>query len=73
MGASSSKPAGDFPEAGATGPVNLPPPDMRTLPDIAGALREVSPFQRDRVAEQLLRPGYLRRLLDLFRVSRRRR
>lgn len=60
---------GDFPEAGATGPVDLPPPDMGSLPDIARALREVSPFQRDRVAEQLLRNNYLRKLLDLFRVS----
>ncbi len=64
---------GDFPEAGATGPVDLPAPEMAQLPEIARALREVSPFQRDRVAEQLMRPGYLRRLLDLFRVSCRRR
>ena len=61
--------AGDFPDGGATGPVDLPPPDMGNLPDIAKALREVSPFQRDRVAEQLLRNNYLRRLLDLFRVE----
>ena len=60
--------AGDFPDGGATGPIDLPPPDMANLQDIARALREVSPFQRDRVAEQMLRGSYLRRLLDLFRV-----
>lgn len=49
--------------------MNLPPPDMGNLLDIASALREVSPFQRDRVAEQILRGNYLRRLLDFFRVS----
>jgi hypothetical protein len=62
--------AGDFPDGGATGPIDLPPPDMANLQDIARALREVSPFQRDRVAEQMLRGSYLRRLLDLFRVRR---
>ena len=34
------------------------------------ALAEVSLFQRDRVAGQLLQPGYVAKLLNLFRVRR---
>ena len=33
-------------------------------------LSELSPFQRDRGALQMLQPGYVRKLLDIFRVSR---
>ena len=33
-------------------------------------LSEVSPFQRDRVAAQLMQPGYVRKLLELFSVRR---
>ena len=49
--------------------VALPEPELASLPALAKALGEVSLFQRDRAAGQLLRPGYLRRLLDLFRVG----
>ena len=31
-------------------------------------LMELSPFQRDRAAAQAMRPGYVRSLLDIFRV-----
>ena len=31
-------------------------------------LGELSPFQRERAALQMLQPGYVRKLLDLFRV-----
>lgn len=33
-------------------------------------LAHVPPMQRERVAQVLMAPGYLRKLLDLFRVSR---
>ena len=36
----------------------------------AQTLSEVSPFQRDRVAAQLMQPGYVRKLLELFSVRR---
>ena len=36
----------------------------------AQTLSEVSPFQRDRVAAQLMQPGYVRKLLQLFSVRR---
>jgi hypothetical protein len=32
-------------------------------------LSELSPFQRDRGAQQMLANGYIRRLLDVFRVG----
>ena len=54
---------------GASGVEELPAPEMRNLSRIATMLQDVGPFVRDRVAEQALAPNYLRRLLDLFRVS----
>ena len=44
-------------------------PELSNLEAIARALQEVSLFQRDRLAGQLARPGYLAKLLDIFRVS----
>ena len=35
---------------------------------LSQTLSEVSPFQRDRVAAQLMQPGYVRKLLELFSV-----
>ncbi len=34
----------------------------------AQILSELSPFQRERAALQMLQPGYTRKVLDLFRV-----
>lgn len=59
---------------GGLGPVGpgleaLPdPPELSNLESVARALSEVSLFQRDRMAAQLARPGYLRKLLEIFRV-----
>ncbi|KAK9907487.1 hypothetical protein WJX75_004578 [Coccomyxa subellipsoidea] len=58
---------GEFPEGPNTGPVELPPAEMGSLPDLAKILMELSPFQRDRAAAQAMRPGYVRSLLDIFR------
>lgn len=37
--------------------------DMQVLADLGGL------FQRERAAQQMMAPGYVRKLLDLFRVS----
>ncbi|EIE26200.1 DUF625-domain-containing protein [Coccomyxa subellipsoidea C-169] len=58
---------GDFPEGPNAGPVELPAAEMGSLPDLAKILSELSPFQRDRAAAQVLRPGYIRKLLEIFR------
>lgn len=50
------------------GAIDLPPAEMGRLEEIANALAHVPPMQRERVAQQLIAPGYLRQLLDLFRV-----
>jgi protein phosphatase-4 regulatory subunit 3 len=46
----------------------LPVPELSTLPDLLRILTECSPFTRDRLASSALRRGYLRRLLDVFRM-----
>lgn len=57
------------PEPGSSGAVDLPEPELSNLGDIAKALAEVSLFQRDRLAQQLVaRRGYLHKLLEIFRM-----
>ena len=51
--------------------MELPPPELGSLPAIAAALSEVSLFRRERVAAQMLRQSYLTKLLDAFRVGTR--
>ena len=46
----------------------LPVPELSTLPDLLRILTECSPFTRDKLASSALRRGYLRRLLDVFRM-----
>jgi protein phosphatase-4 regulatory subunit 3 len=59
----------DGAEGGIQGVVELPPAEMGRLEEIAHALVHVPPMQRERVAQQLMAPGYLRTLLDLFRQA----
>jgi hypothetical protein len=59
---------GDFADGPGAKPVTLPEPEMGALPELARVLGELSLYQRDRAAGQMLRGGYVRRLLDLFRV-----
>ncbi|GIL44732.1 hypothetical protein Vafri_2247 [Volvox africanus] len=47
--------------------LDLPAPDRRHLEDIAKALSHVPPFQRDRIAAQLMKQNYLPALLDQFK------
>eukprot|EP00775_Hariotina_reticulata_P003204 gene3204-3481_t len=55
-------------EVGAAGGhVELPAAEMGNLEEIAKVLAHVPPMQRERVAQLLMGPGYLRKLLDLFR------
>ena len=59
----------DGAEGGIQAAVELPPAEMGRLEEISGVLQHVPPMQRERVAQQLMAPGYLRALLDLFKVS----
>ena len=60
---------GDFGDGPGAKPVELPEPEMGNLGELARALGEpLSLYQRDRVAGQVLRSGFVRKLLDLFRV-----
>ncbi|GLC50218.1 hypothetical protein PLESTB_000355400 [Pleodorina starrii] len=47
--------------------LELPAPERRHLEDIAKALSHVPPFQRDRIAAQLMKQNYLPALLDQFK------
>jgi hypothetical protein len=62
---------GDFADGPGAKPVTLPEPEMGALPELARVLGELSLYQRDRAAGQMLRGGYVRRLLDLFRARPR--
>ncbi|CAL5223154.1 g5623 [Coccomyxa viridis] len=57
---------GEFPDGAPSGPVELPAAEMGNLAELAKALSELSPFQRERGAAQMLKPGYVRSLLDIF-------
>lgn len=54
--------------AGGGGLVDLPPAEMGRLEEIAAALAAVPPMQRERAAQQIMAPGYLRALLELFKA-----
>jgi len=47
---------------------DLPPPELTSLPELIRVLMESSPFVRDKLAAAAMRRGYLRRLLDVFRM-----
>eukprot|EP00877_Chromochloris_zofingiensis_P013810 jgi/Chrzof1/8683/Cz03g20120.t1 len=49
--------------------LELPAPEMGNLEDIAKVLSHVPPLQRERVAQLMLAPHYLRRLLDHFKTA----
>jgi protein phosphatase-4 regulatory subunit 3 len=55
--------------APATQPLELPEPELAALPATARVLADASPFQRDSLAAQALRPGYLSRLLACFATA----
>lgn len=57
----------DFPEVGPARPVELPPAELASLPELAKALSEVSFMQRESLALQLVREGYVRKVMELFR------
>ncbi|KAH7621274.1 hypothetical protein Ndes2526B_g03615 [Nannochloris sp. 'desiccata'] len=50
-------------------PVELPLPALDTLTTIARALSEASLFQRETLANQMLSPGYIPRLLETFKTA----
>ncbi|KIY96623.1 putative Serine/threonine-protein phosphatase 4 regulatory subunit 3 [Monoraphidium neglectum] len=59
----------DGAEGGIQGVVELPPAEMGRLEEVAQTMMHVPLMQRERVAQQLMAPGYLRALLDLFRQA----
>lgn len=47
-------------------PVEFPEPRLDTIQTIASLVAEASLFQRESIARQLVKPGYLRRVLECF-------
>lgn len=62
-------PLGDGHIGGAAPHIDLPSPEMSTLPAIAKILTEASLFQRESLASQLLSHGYIPRLLQCFKTA----
>ncbi|KAG1672117.1 hypothetical protein FOA52_001704 [Chlamydomonas sp. UWO 241] len=60
------QPPGNHYEDVDTG-ADLPAPEIGNLEEIAKMLTSSSPFQRDRVSQALIKPGYIPALLDIFR------
>ena len=48
--------------------MDLPFPELRNLGELATALGGVSMWQKERAARQLLQPGFLDKLLEIFHV-----
>uniref|UniRef100_A0A383VVY6 Uncharacterized protein n=1 Tax=Tetradesmus obliquus TaxID=3088 RepID=A0A383VVY6_TETOB len=57
----------DVADMAGAGHVELPAAEMANLEEIAKVLAHVPPMQRERVAQLLMMPNYLRKLLDIFR------
>ena len=53
---------------GPPSPQELPAPTLASLPELARVLSECSQFTRERLAGHALRRGYLRKLLDVFKM-----
>jgi len=59
---------GFYTDSGRAGPSELPPAMLGSLPELVKTVAECSPFAREKIASLVLRKGYLRQLLDLFRT-----
>mmetsp|Transcript_36846 Transcript_36846/g.103965 ORF Transcript_36846/g.103965 Transcript_36846/m.103965 type:complete len:862 (+) Transcript_36846:313-2898(+) len=59
---------GDAGQEGSAGSVDLPAAELGNLPEIVKAITECTRFQRERIAQQMLRPSYIRKLLDIFKT-----
>eukprot|EP00798_Chlamydomonas_sp_ICE-L_P014230 gene14230-20202_t len=53
--------------ADGEGAMDLPTPDISNLPEVVKILTQATPFQRDRIAGALLKPGYVVALMDTFK------
>jgi protein phosphatase-4 regulatory subunit 3 len=61
--------SGTSQDDGGTEGFELPPVELANLPQIAKALAEVSPFEKDRVASLVVRDqNYIRKLVEMFRT-----
>ena len=59
---------GIYQDSGRTGPSELPPAELGSLPELVRVVADCSPFAREKIASLVLKKDYLRQLLDLFRI-----
>ena len=59
---------GFYQDSGRAGPSELPPAELGSLAELVKVVTECSPFAREKVANLVLKKGYLRQLLDLFKT-----
>lgn len=67
-GGAAGGPSDAHPFAGERAPSELPIPALGTLPELVRIVSEASAFARERVASLALKRGYLRKLLDVFKM-----
>eukprot|EP00227_Mantoniella_beaufortii_P012244 CAMPEP_0197595494 /NCGR_PEP_ID=MMETSP1326-20131121/22981_1 /TAXON_ID=1155430 /ORGANISM="Genus nov. species nov., Strain RCC2288" /LENGTH=237 /DNA_ID=CAMNT_0043161861 /DNA_START=256 /DNA_END=965 /DNA_ORIENTATION=- len=59
---------GFYQDSGRGGPSELPPAELGSLPELVKVVADCSPFAREKIASLMLKKGYLRQLLDLFKT-----
>lgn len=59
---------GFYQDSGRQGPNELPPAELGNLEELVAVVADCSPFAREKIASLVMRKGYLRQLLDLFKM-----
>jgi protein phosphatase-4 regulatory subunit 3 len=57
-----------YQDSGRQGPEELPAAELGNLEELVKVVADCSPFAREKIASLVLNKGYLRQLLDLFKV-----
>ena len=57
-----------YQDSGRQGPEDLPAAELGNLEELVKVVADCSPFAREKIASLVLNKGYLRQLLDLFKV-----
>ena len=59
---------GFYQESGRQGPNELPAAEFGNLEELVSLVADCSPFAREKIASLVMKKGYLRQLLDLFKT-----
>ena len=59
---------GFYQDSGRQGPQRVAPAELGNLEELVSVVADCSPFAREKIASLVMRKGYLRQLLDLFKM-----